>query len=43
MASEEGETMRKRAQELGRAVRQAAEEGGISRKELESFISHITR
>ncbi|GLT95952.1 hypothetical protein SLE2022_136030 [Rubroshorea leprosula] len=43
MASEEGEMMRKRAQELGRAVRQAAEEGGISRKELESFISHITR
>ncbi|GLT26587.1 hypothetical protein SLA2020_016430 [Shorea laevis] len=43
MASEEGEMMRKRAEELGRAVRQATEEGGISRKELESFISHITR
>ncbi|GLT26563.1 hypothetical protein SLA2020_016200 [Shorea laevis] len=43
MASEEGQMMRKRAEELGRAVRQAAEEGGVSRKELESFISHITR
>ncbi|GLT26593.1 hypothetical protein SLA2020_016480 [Shorea laevis] len=43
MASEEGEMMRKRAEELGRAVRQATEEGGVSQKELESFINHITR
>ncbi|GLT26588.1 hypothetical protein SLA2020_016440 [Shorea laevis] len=43
MASEEGEMMRKRAEELGRAVRQATEEGGVSQKELESFINHIIR
>ncbi|GLT26591.1 hypothetical protein SLA2020_016460 [Shorea laevis] len=43
MASKEGEMMRKKAEELGRAVRQATEEGGVSRKELESFINHITR
>ncbi|GLT78990.1 hypothetical protein SLA2020_505050 [Shorea laevis] len=43
MASEEGGMMRKRAEELGRAIRQATEEGGVSRKELESFINHITK
>ncbi|GLT26576.1 hypothetical protein SLA2020_016320 [Shorea laevis] len=43
MASEGGEMIRKRAEELGRAVRQASEEGGVSRVELESFINHITQ
>ncbi|GLT26592.1 hypothetical protein SLA2020_016470 [Shorea laevis] len=43
MASREGEMMRKSAEELGRAVRQATEEGEVSRKELESFINHISR
>ncbi|XP_022766641.1 zeatin O-glucosyltransferase-like [Durio zibethinus] len=44
MASMEGEMMRKRAEELGEAVRkQSAAEGGVSRVELESFIAHITR
>ncbi|XP_007028693.2 PREDICTED: zeatin O-glucosyltransferase [Theobroma cacao] len=43
MASKEGETMRKRAEELGEAVReQSAAQGGVSRVELESFIAHIT-
>lgn len=42
MASGEGEMMRKRAEELGRAVREATQEGGVSRLELESFINHIT-
>ncbi|KAH6832495.1 hypothetical protein C2S53_006892 [Perilla frutescens var. hirtella] len=43
MASEEGEEMRKRAAELGAAVRKAAGEGGATRLELDTFISHITR
>ncbi|GLT45277.1 hypothetical protein SLA2020_191180 [Shorea laevis] len=34
MASEEGGMMRKRAEELGRAVHQATGEGGVSHKEL---------
>ncbi|XP_030452870.1 zeatin O-xylosyltransferase-like [Syzygium oleosum] len=43
MASEEGEQMRKRAAELGAAVRGSMDEGGVSRAELDSFISHISR
>ncbi|KAL6958884.1 cis-zeatin O-beta-D-glucosyltransferase [Sarracenia purpurea var. burkii] len=43
MASKEGEVIRKRAEELGGAVRQSVKEGGISRTELDSFIAHITR
>ncbi|KAF8398338.1 hypothetical protein HHK36_017265 [Tetracentron sinense] len=43
MASEEGEEMRKRAEELGGAVRESVFEGGTSRVDLESFIAHITR
>ncbi|GKU89839.1 hypothetical protein SLEP1_g3924 [Rubroshorea leprosula] len=43
MASEEGQMMRKRAKELGRAIRQAIEEGGVSRMELKSFINQITK
>ncbi|KAL3819790.1 hypothetical protein ACJIZ3_005695 [Penstemon smallii] len=43
MASEEGNEIRKRAEELGATVRQATEEGGVSRVELDSFIAHITR
>ncbi|KAL8041409.1 hypothetical protein ABFX02_10G163900 [Erythranthe guttata] len=43
MGSEEGEEMRRRAAEMGGAVRKAAGEGGLSRVELDSFISHITR
>ncbi|KAK4485437.1 hypothetical protein RD792_008077 [Penstemon davidsonii] len=43
MASEEGNVIRKRAEELGATVRQATEEGGVSRVELDSFIAHITR
>ncbi|KAL8467849.1 hypothetical protein ACS0TY_031189 [Phlomoides rotata] len=43
MASEEGDEMRKRAEELGITVRQATQPGGASRLELDSFIAHITR
>lgn len=43
MASEEGDEMRRRAQELAAAVGQATAEGGVSRIELDSFIAHITR
>ncbi|KAF8398340.1 hypothetical protein HHK36_017267 [Tetracentron sinense] len=41
MVSEEGEGMRKRAKELGRAVRESVSGGGSSRVDLESFIAHI--
>ncbi|KAL3819783.1 hypothetical protein ACJIZ3_005688 [Penstemon smallii] len=43
MASEEGNEIRKRAEELGANLRQATEEGGVSRVEFEWFIAHITR
>lgn len=43
MASEEGDEMRKRAQELGENVTRSVQEGGVSRMELESFIGHISR
>ncbi|KAF7846842.1 hypothetical protein BT93_L3678 [Corymbia citriodora subsp. variegata] len=43
MASEEGEEMRKRAAELGAAVRASMDEGGVSRAELDSLIAHISR
>ncbi|XP_006358040.1 zeatin O-xylosyltransferase-like [Solanum tuberosum] len=43
MASEEGDAIRKRSEELGEAVRRSTEKGGSSRIELDSFIAHITR
>ncbi|KAM3339089.1 zeatin O-glucosyltransferase [Capsicum galapagoense] len=43
MASDEGDVIRKRAKELGEAVRCSTEKGGASRMELDSFIAHITR
>ncbi|XP_015167987.1 zeatin O-xylosyltransferase-like [Solanum tuberosum] len=43
MASEEGDEVRKRAKELGEAVRQSTEKGGASQMELDYFIAHITR
>ncbi|XP_049354076.1 zeatin O-xylosyltransferase-like [Solanum verrucosum] len=43
MASEEGDELRKRAEELGAAVRVSIEKGGASQLELDSFIAHITR
>lgn len=43
MASEEGEEIRKRAAEVGDAVRKSVINGGVSCKEMDSFIAHITR
>ncbi|KAL4587485.1 hypothetical protein LXL04_000356 [Taraxacum kok-saghyz] len=43
MGSDEGDEMRKRASKLGVDVRRSVEKGGISRMEIDSFISHITR
>ncbi|GMN55412.1 hypothetical protein TIFTF001_024527 [Ficus carica] len=43
MDSEEGDEVRKRAEKLGYELRKATAEGGISRKELDCFIAHISR
>ena len=43
MASKEGDEIRKRAVDMGEAVRRDMDEGGVSRMELDSFITHITR
>ncbi|KVI00908.1 zeatin O-glucosyltransferase-like [Cynara cardunculus var. scolymus] len=43
MCSKEGEEMRRRAAELGREVKRATAKGGISRNEMDSFISYISR
>ncbi|KAL2923536.1 Zeatin O-glucosyltransferase [Bienertia sinuspersici] len=43
MVLEEGKEMWKRATELGDAVRASVVDGGSSRLEMDSFISHITR
>ncbi|KAM7481184.1 hypothetical protein LguiB_005767 [Lonicera macranthoides] len=42
-ASKEGEEIKKRIEQLGSAIRQSKDEGGISRVEMDSFIDHITR
>ncbi|KAL2923544.1 Zeatin O-glucosyltransferase [Bienertia sinuspersici] len=43
MATDEGEKMRKRAAELGDAVRKSVAVGGVAHSEMDSFIYHITR
>lgn len=43
MVSPEGEKIRKRAAEVSIDLRESVAKGGITRVELESFISHITR
>lgn len=43
VSSKEGDEIRKRAADLGVAIRNSAVEGGVTRKELDSFIGHITR
>ncbi|KAK4485452.1 hypothetical protein RD792_008093 [Penstemon davidsonii] len=43
MGSEEGDEIRKRAKELGEIVRESVVEGGDTKKEMDSFIAHITR
>ncbi|XP_078176580.1 cis-zeatin O-glucosyltransferase 2-like [Carex rostrata] len=41
--SDKGKEIKRRAKELGEAVRQAVADGGSSNAELISFINHITR
>ena len=43
MGSEEGDQIRKRAEELGGEVRKSVTEGGVTQREWDSFIAHITR
>lgn len=43
MASEEGEEIRKRAEEIGGIVRGAVANGGASWSEMDSFIAYINR
>ncbi|KAI3744124.1 hypothetical protein L1987_57200 [Smallanthus sonchifolius] len=43
MGSEEGAEMRRRAGELGGEVRESVAEGGVSRMEMDSFISYVSR
>ncbi|KAH0723634.1 hypothetical protein KY285_006183 [Solanum tuberosum] len=38
-----GNEIRRRAAELGVAIQRSVVEGGVTRKELDSFIAHITR
>ncbi|OVA18488.1 UDP-glucuronosyl/UDP-glucosyltransferase [Macleaya cordata] len=43
MVSEDGKDMRRRAEELGVAIRQAVSKDGTSTAELDSFLTHISR
>ncbi|EXB39069.1 hypothetical protein L484_016536 [Morus notabilis] len=43
MKSEEGDEIRKKAEELGCQVIMSTEKGGITKMEWDSFIAHITR
>nr|GMD73854.1 probable acyl-activating enzyme 6 [Ipomoea batatas] len=43
MASQEGEDMRTKAAQVGKAVKESVMEGGISRLEMDDFIAQITR
>ncbi|KAL3625554.1 hypothetical protein CASFOL_031008 [Castilleja foliolosa] len=43
IGSEEGDGIRKRAEEVGDMVRRAAEESGVSRAEMDSFFAYISR
>ncbi|EAZ31596.1 hypothetical protein OsJ_15737 [Oryza sativa Japonica Group] len=43
MLPEKGMTIRRRAKELGEAVRASVADGGSSRKGLDDFVGYITR
>ncbi|KAK1425414.1 hypothetical protein QVD17_20766 [Tagetes erecta] len=43
MGSEEGEEMRQRVMKLGDQVKESVAEGGISRMEMDSFVSYVRR
>ncbi|KAJ9548355.1 hypothetical protein OSB04_020898 [Centaurea solstitialis] len=41
MVSEEGCRVRKKAEELGGVVRRSVEDGGVMRKEMDSFVAQL--
>ncbi|MED6177751.1 Zeatin O-glucosyltransferase [Stylosanthes scabra] len=43
LASKEGDEMRERALKLRDAVLESMDEGGVSPREMDSFIAHISR
>ncbi|KAK9064081.1 hypothetical protein SSX86_017953 [Deinandra increscens subsp. villosa] len=43
MGSKEGEEMQRRAAELGDRVRRSMMDGGVTRIELDAFVSHVSR
>ncbi|KAL9243180.1 hypothetical protein vseg_017100 [Gypsophila vaccaria] len=43
MGSEEGEGMRRRAKDIGQALRGSMAQGGATQLDLDSFIAHISR
>ncbi|GAA0159669.1 glycosyltransferase [Lithospermum erythrorhizon] len=43
MGSVEGDEVRKNVMKLSKAVKESVMEGGVTRKEMDSFIDHITR
>ncbi|KAG8371979.1 hypothetical protein BUALT_Bualt12G0019100 [Buddleja alternifolia] len=43
MNSGEGDEIRKRVTELGNAVKKSLVEGGVTKKEMDSFIAHISK
>ncbi|XP_019235331.1 PREDICTED: zeatin O-glucosyltransferase-like [Nicotiana attenuata] len=43
MGTTEGEEMRQRAMELSNKIKSSDSHGGLARKEMESFVSYITR
>nr|KYP33898.1 Zeatin O-glucosyltransferase [Cajanus cajan] len=43
METKEGDEIRARAMKLKIAIRRPKDEGGVSRKEVDSFITHITK
>ncbi|XP_061374785.1 zeatin O-glucosyltransferase-like [Gastrolobium bilobum] len=43
METKEGDDMRERAEDLKKAIHRSMDEDGVSRMEMDSFITHITR
>ncbi|KAK7392919.1 hypothetical protein VNO78_21369 [Psophocarpus tetragonolobus] len=43
MATKEGDEIRERTMKLKKAIHRSKDEGGVSRMEVDSFISHITK
>ncbi|KAK4481693.1 hypothetical protein RD792_012601 [Penstemon davidsonii] len=43
IASEEGDEIRQKAEQLSHTINHSVEEGGETNRELDSFVAHITR